>query len=182
MTTEVQGKFGSQGTEPAGPAQIDPMRLEAFNRKLREDQSMPLGFLGGAFAALGAALLWAVITVVTDYQIGWMAVGVGFLVGYAIRSFGQGVDKVFGFMGAGLSLLGCLAGNFLTIVIVIAQEEAAPFLDVLAFFALTPAAVVEAIALTFSPIDLLFYAIAVYEGYRFAFRRITKEELQSLTL
>ena len=180
MTTPMQDKFGAQGSEPAAPVQIDPMRLEAFNRRLQENQNLPLGFLGGAFAALAAALIWAVITVVTDYQIGWMAVGVGFLVGYAIRAFGQGVDKVFGFMGAGLSLLGCLAGNFLTIVIIIAREESAPFLDVLTFFALTPAAVVEVFALTFNPLDLLFYAIAVYEGYRFAFRRISQEELQSL--
>jgi hypothetical protein len=30
---------------------------------------------------------------------------------------------------------------------------------------------------TFSPIDLLFYGIAVYEGYRFSFRQVTPEEL-----
>jgi len=28
----------------------------------------------------------------------------------------------------------------------------------------------------FSPMDLLFYGIAAYEGYRFSFRRITAEE------
>jgi hypothetical protein len=30
---------------------------------------------------------------------------------------------------------------------------------------------------TFNPMDLLFYGIAVYEGYRFSFREITKKDL-----
>jgi hypothetical protein len=29
----------------------------------------------------------------------------------------------------------------------------------------------------FSPMDLLFYGIAIYEGYKFSFRQITEEEL-----
>jgi hypothetical protein len=34
---------------------------------------------------------------------------------------------------------------------------------------------------TFSVMDLLFYGIAIYEGYRFAFRKIRPEELQGLS-
>lgn len=34
---------------------------------------------------------------------------------------------------------------------------------------------------TFQVMDLLFYAIAVYEGYRFSFRRIPEEETRRLT-
>ena len=33
---------------------------------------------------------------------------------------------------------------------------------------------------TFSPMDLLFYAIAIYEGYRLPLRQVTEEELQQL--
>ncbi|HEX7014155.1 MAG TPA: hypothetical protein VF191_01505, partial [Cyclobacteriaceae bacterium] len=30
---------------------------------------------------------------------------------------------------------------------------------------------------TFSPIDLLFYGLAAYEGYRFSFRQISEAEI-----
>jgi hypothetical protein len=29
----------------------------------------------------------------------------------------------------------------------------------------------------FTPMDLLFYAIAIFEGYKFSFRRISREQL-----
>ncbi len=33
---------------------------------------------------------------------------------------------------------------------------------------------------TFSPIDLLFYGIAVYEGYRLSFRELTERDAEEL--
>ena len=32
--------------------------------------------------------------------------------------------------------------------------------------------------ITFSPIDLLFYGLAIYEGYKLSFRQITRDELE----
>ncbi len=34
--------------------------------------------------------------------------------------------------------------------------------------------------MTFQPMDLLFYAIAVYEGYRFSFVQISEEQIAGL--
>jgi hypothetical protein len=34
-------------------------------------------------------------------------------------------------------------------------------------------------ATTFSPMDLLFYGIAVYEGFKLSFRKITHEEIRA---
>jgi hypothetical protein len=116
-----------------------------------------------AAAAAGAAL-WAAITVFTGYQIGWMAVGVGFLVGIAVRKFGNGTTMSFGVMGAVLSLAGCLAGNLLAVVGFFAREQAAPFFATLS--GMNPSTAVNVLLQTGSPIDLLFYAIAVYEGFK----------------
>jgi hypothetical protein len=38
----------------------------------------------------------------------------------------------------------------------------------------------ELMSISFSPMDLLFYGIAVYEGYKFSFRRMTGEEMQQV--
>lgn len=44
-----------------------------------------------------------------------------------------------------------------------------------------PAVAIELLKATMSPMDFVFYGIAVYEGYKFSFREITAEELAGLT-
>jgi hypothetical protein len=146
----------------------------ALNR-LRDNQNLPAAILAGAAAALVGAGIWAFIVVLTEYQTGLVAIGVGFLVAYAVRFAGKGIDRIFGVVGAIFALLGCLLGNLLTASYLIAKTEGIPFLDVLAQvdFSL----VVEIMVATFEPMDILFYAIAVYFGYRYAFRPVTAEDL-----
>ena len=98
--------------------------------QLRSEQNLSMGIVAGGIAAAVGAGLWAAITAVTGFQIGWMAVGVGFLVGLAVRHFGKGIDKAFGIAGAVLALIGCLAGNLFAICAVIASQEEMAFLEV----------------------------------------------------
>jgi hypothetical protein len=158
-----------------GTGEIDQVKLQMLIQEIKDNQNLLFGTFGGVVAAAIGAAVWAVITALTNFQIGWMAVGVGFLVGYAVRICGKGIDKSFGAVAAILSLVGCLAGNLLTACIVISRHQQIPFFDLLS--RLNPEVVVGLIRATFHPMDLLFYGIAVYEGYRFSFRRISKEEL-----
>lgn len=132
-------------------------------------QNLGYGIAAGAGAAVVGALIWAVISAATNYQIGWMAIGVGALVGYAVRLAGKGADASFGIVAALLALLGCVIGNFLTVVIIISNQEALSILTILT--RITPAILVSILADTFRPMDLLFYGFAIYEGYRFAIVR-----------
>jgi hypothetical protein len=129
-------------------------------------QNLPMGLVAGLAAAAVGAAVWALITVLTEFQIGWMAVGVGFLVGWAVRLAGKGSTMVFGVLGAALALGGCLAGNLLTICIFGARQLNLPVFDMIA--RLTPALTRDLMWETSGPMDLLFYALAVYEGYRFS--------------
>lgn len=131
-------------------------------------------------AALVGAGIWAAITVTTNFQIGWMAVGVGFIVGYAVRILGKGVTKSFGIAGAALALLGCLMGNLMSACGYLAIERSATFWSVFSAALIHPVLAFELLKVTFSPMDLLFYGIAVYEGYKFSFRPITPEELAAV--
>jgi len=160
--------------QQAGP-KIEPGRMEYALEILRGEQRMPLGLLAGAAAALTGAGIWAAVTVGTGYQIGWMAIGVGVLVGFAVRLSGKGIDKVYGIVGAGLALFGCLIGNLFAVCAMVASAESMPLAEVLG--RLNPQAAVQLLTATFSPIDLLFYGLAVYEGYKFSFRRLTDEDL-----
>ncbi len=161
-----------------GVGEVDQTKLQMMVQELKENQNLSFGIIGGIVAAAIGATIWAVITAVTNYQIGWMAVGVGFLVGYAVRISGKGIDKTFGVIGAILSLLGCAAGNLLTACILISKHEHIPFLQLVS--RLNSEIVIEIMKATFNPMDLLFYGIAVYEGYRFSFRRLGNEELEKL--
>jgi len=136
--------------------------------QLDTDSNLVMGLIGGAVAMLVSAVIWGVITYVTQYQIGWMAIGVGFLVGFAVRYFGKGHSQVFGLSSAVLALIGCALGNLLFYTGAIAREEGIPFLEVFIFLLFTPAATIELFTLTFEVIDLLFYGIAAYVGFRTA--------------
>jgi hypothetical protein len=158
---------------------IDESKSQMLLRQLRDNQNLTMGFVGGLGAAALGSVVWATITALTYYQIGFMAVGVGFLVGFAVRKMGQGVDPTFGYLGAGLSLLGCLVGNLLTTCIVVSQQENVALSEVLA--GLNPSVAMEIMTYTFSPIDLLFYGLALYYGYKFSFRQLSEDELKSIT-
>ena len=128
--------------------------------------SLPMALLAGCVAAAAGAAAWAIVTMISGLKIGWVAVGIGFLVGYAVRKFGNGSEPMFQVLGAVLSLLGCLGGNLLMVCLIASRQENIPLLTVLTH--LQPSVVVDLMVETFRPMDLVFYAIAVYEGYRFS--------------
>jgi hypothetical protein len=160
---------------------------EAYAAKLQElvarriaEQNLMLGVIGAVVAAIAGASIWAAVTVVTEFQIGWMAVGVGFLVGFAVRKLGKGMTSVFGYVGAVGALGGCLLGNLLSVCSFAATANSVPFMSVVVDVLSSPSIVVELLKVTFSPMDLVFYGIAVYEGYRFSFRPITQQDLDAM--
>jgi antitoxin component YwqK of YwqJK toxin-antitoxin module len=146
--------------------------------KLKIYQDFYYAVVGGLLSSLISAFVWAVVTVLTKFQIGYMAIGVGLLVGFSVRFFGAGIDKKFGYLGAFLSLLGCLLGNLFSQVGFIAQEESLGYFETLTYlnFGLIFNILIE----SFSPMDLLFYGIAVFEGYKLAFRRVSVLEIKNL--
>jgi hypothetical protein len=163
-------------TTPSSSTALDEAKILQYREKLRLEQNLPMALAAGFAAALIGGILWAVITVVTNYQIGFMAVGVGLLVGYAVRYFGKGIDPIFGVAGAVLALLGCLLGNFFSMVGFGAAAENVGVFELLGMldYSYVPEIMMEG----FSPMDLLFYGIAVYEGYKFSFRKFTEAEIR----
>jgi hypothetical protein len=147
-------------------------------QKVLDEQDLKKGILFGFLSGIIGAGVWGFITVLTGYQIGYMAIGMGFLVGFTIRFFGNGVKPVFGYWGAGISLLSCVLGNFFSIVGYIADYEKLGFFETLMLidYSLMP----EIMAETFSPMDLLFYGLALWFGYKYSSRVFTEEDLQDM--
>lgn len=173
MTEEPQ----QPGAGVAAP-EVDPAQLAYLRDQLLSEQNLVLGALAGFVASVLGAGAWCGITVATGYQIGIMAIGIGFLVGYAVRGLGRGISVAFGVVGGILSLFGCALGNLLAVTALLARHEGAAFFEVLG--QLTPELVQQLMVAFFSPMDLVFYAIAVYEGYRLSFRQVGPGELERM--
>jgi len=158
---------------------IDQFELENFKRKLMAEQSLGGGLIGGFLGMAVGALLWAIITYVTEYQVGLVAIGVGFLAGLGVRILGKGFDTVFGIIGALMALFGVILGNYLTILLVVMAEFELSAAEVISLGLNFPL-IIETVIETFNLMDLLFYGLAIYAGYRASFRRITEEEIRAL--
>ncbi len=138
------------------------------------EKKLLLGGFAGLAAAIIGAIVWAALTVTTKYQIGWMAVGVGALVGFALR-IGNG-GKTFGILGAFLALFGCVLGNYFLLIAVASAQEHLGFFTMLNNADSTK--VVSALWDDFLSVSILFYAIAVYEGYKFSVFRPSNVALE----
>ena len=157
---------------------IDESQLAALKHKAADTQNLPMGIVGGLVAGLIGALIWAVITVKTGYQVGYVAIGVGFLVGLAVKSLGKGYTPVFGVVGAVIALVAVLLGNYFSVIGFYAQDSGIAFVEALKGTDLATA--IEMLKDFFAPMDLLFYAIAVWAGWQYSFQHLTQEELNRL--
>jgi hypothetical protein len=104
-----------------------------------------------------------------------MAIAIGAGVGIAMRMAGKGMDQVFGISGGIIAILSCLLGNLFSIVGAVADYEGLGYMET--FNLMQSSEITSLMAETFSGIDLFFYAIAGYEGYKFAFRALTEKEV-----
>lgn len=133
--------------------------------QLDNESNLLMGLIGGAVAMLVSAIAWGALTYFTNYQIGYAAVGVGFLVGLAVKYFGRGKTMIYGISSALLALLGTMLGNLIFYSGVIAKEEAVPFLTVFFYFLTAPTDLVGLFAAAFNFMDILFYGLAAYVGF-----------------
>ncbi|MCZ6696660.1 MAG: hypothetical protein O7A63_09000 [Acidobacteria bacterium] len=177
MPEDPTEALGQGGAEVALKG-LDSAEAQYLRDRLSSEQNLGAAGLGGVAAALLGAVLWAAITVVTNYQIGFMAIGVGMLVGYVVRTFGKGVDKPFGFIGGVLTLAGCALGDLLTACALVARQYDVSILKILGGLDLEMAG--ELMTTYFGPMDLLFYGLAVWEGYKLSFRKLSQEDLQRM--
>ena len=161
--------------EPRTSAAVKPsleqtMFMELL-AELRAKQNLARAAIGSLLVAIGGALLWALISLVSGAAISSMAIGVGFLVGSTVHMFGQGIDRSFGRLGAAMSAFGCVLGAYLATWMLVAREAGVSLTAVLSHLGF--AGIAGATLGGAHPLDIIFYGIAIYEGYIFSFRRLT---------
>ncbi len=146
--------------------------------KLRWEQNYQTALISGLVVGIVGAVLWAAITVVTGYQIGYMAVAIGVGVGFAMRTMGKGMDPVFGITGAAIAVLSCVLGNVLSIIGFVADASGLAYMDALMQF--DYAYILSLMEETVNFREVLFYGFAGFAGYKYSFRKFTESDLASL--
>jgi hypothetical protein len=124
------------------------------------------GLVGGAIGALVGAGIWAAIAILTDYEIGYIAVLVGFLAGHGVRLAARGRGRALQFVAVAMSIVGLLAAKYFlfahyTIEMLAEQGQQLSYLDP-RLAIVFPFALVEIV----SPFDLLWIFLAVGAAYR----------------
>jgi antitoxin component YwqK of YwqJK toxin-antitoxin module len=153
------------GTDPSS-VPIPPGRTPS-DADFNAEPSLLYAVIGGSLVALVLAILWGLITVAAESQYGIMAIAIGLVTGSAVRYFGRGETTLFGAVGAFLSLASCLVGNLLSVYGFIAKNNSLSIFQ--ALFQVDLSRVLSALPETFNAMDLVFYGIAAFEGYRFSF-------------
>ena len=128
--------------------------------------------VGGLLAALVGAAAWAAIVVLTDYEIGFAAWGIGFLAGFAVVLFTRGRKGLpLQVIAVAASILGILLGKYASYVYILkdvareeAGEEAAA--DVSLFSSEVFGFFMEDFDVVFSGFDLLWIGLAVITAWR----------------
>ena len=147
-------------------------------KKLRRYQSFIYALLGGLLIAAAASVAWALVTEITGFQGVYMALGVGLLVGLAVRFFGAGISRVFGILAALLALAGSLLGYNLSQNGFLVEVQSAGIAKGLDF--LSPDLLLSTMLDVFVPLDLLFYGLTVLLGYLLAIRRVSAKKMDRL--
>ncbi len=138
------------------------------------EQNFVMGLAAAVVATLAGALGWGAISVATGYMIGWVAIGLGVLVGYGMQVFGRGLTAKYSAVAAILSVIGCLGGNLAAQVMFEMKLTGLPVGDIVS--GLTIDDLIAFYTETLEAMDLVFWLLAVGAAWSFATRKLTPEE------
>jgi hypothetical protein len=142
----------------------------------RRDLAVPIA--AGAAAALAGAIAWALFTQVTGWKIGFLALGIGALVGTAMNRTLRRPDATLGVVGAVLALAGCVLGDLFIVDWELSKISTASFFDYLQ----APDRSFTLLMKVMTPMDYLFWGLSAYAGFRYSQRpRSTAHSAPPLT-
>ncbi|MCE0482705.1 MAG: hypothetical protein LV479_00535 [Methylacidiphilales bacterium] len=126
--------------------------------------------VAGLITAMVGAALWVGVTVLTGMRVPYVALAVGAFVGFTVRATGNGSTPIFGLLGAALTFLGCIGGEFFAEI----QSQTTARQDF--FYVLWHANISElgnAVISTTTPTACAIYAVGMIMGYFFSLRKLS---------
>ena len=96
---------------------VESIHQELLHEREKEEISGGAIFVAlaaGLVAAIVGGVVWGLIVILTDYEIGFMATGIGLLSGYAVLFFAQKKGLPLQIIAVVSSLAGILVGKYFT--------------------------------------------------------------------
>ncbi len=174
---EIKKKAAPRKATPKKTSQ-KKQASEVALKKLRRYQSFLYALIGGLLITATAAAGWAFITAMTGYQGVYLALGVGVLVGIAVRFFGAGIKRIFGILAALLALTGSLLGYYLSQNGFLEELQLARIMGIPDY--LDKELMLNTMRDSFVYLDLVFYGLAGLLAYFIAIRRINSRKMARL--
>lgn len=143
-------------------------------------QNFGAAVVAGAVAMFVAAMAYGITVAVWPFSYGFAAAGVGIVVGLATGFLGRGISAKFGMLAAGYTVLGCVVGNLFAKAMDLAIQKSVSPLEVLRGQSLSTLADWSVSGL--SPIDLVFWCVAVAGAVFFATRSLSRQDRLALGL
>jgi len=137
-----------------------------------QSKKLSTGILAALVGAVTGAGLWAALVTVSDYKVGYAAVGVGALAGFLAGRFG-GADPRLPFIAAAIGLVGCLLGDLITDAHAVSVALSSQGLSISGFEVLrkmleNPSDGWDIYTTGFAGMDVAFYAFAAVAAFRLA--------------
>jgi hypothetical protein len=127
----------------------------------------PLAVVGGAAGAIVGALIWAAIVVATNFEVGYVAVLVGFLAGTGVKlGAGKGRSESLQALAAGMAFFGLAVSKYFILAHFAVTALAEKGIEVGYFSSAVFDIFGEAIGDMLSPFDLLWIFIALSAAWR----------------
>jgi len=146
-------------------------------RKTADEEEFSFGMLlpaliGGLVAAVVGGIIWGMVVITTDYEIGYMAVGIGFLTGYGVVLFTSGRKGVpLQVIAVAASIVGIAIGKYVTFFQAVkgyVSQEYGP--DATAQLSMVSTGIVQAFAESLGEIlggyDILWVILAVVTAWK----------------
>ncbi len=127
----------------------------------------PLALAGGAAGALVGAVIWAVIVVATDYEIGYVAVLVGYLAGRGVKlGAGKGRGQTLQIAAAGMAVLGLVIAKYFILAHFVINDPKGAELGLGYFSPVLFTVFLRNIGSSLSAFDVLWIAFALMTAWR----------------
>jgi hypothetical protein len=129
------------------------------------------GLIAAGAAAILGGILWGVIVIVTDYEIGFMATGIGLLTGYATARLARAKGLPLQLIAVSAALVGIFIGKYLTFYDALRQFVTEDYgraaaAQVLWFDPEVFGLFLQNLGSLLSPYDILWVALAVLAAWR----------------
>ena len=148
--------------------------------KLISEQNFAAAVIVGAVATILAAAAYGIIVATWAFSYGFVAAGVGIVIGLSMQFLGRGISMKFAVVATVYAIIGCVLGNLFRVIIELAQANATSPIDVLRNNSLSVLAEWSVSDVSF--VDLVYWFVAVFCAVFLAKRPLSRSERLAIGL